>query len=414
VTPTLRHPSLRRPAQAGFTLVELLVALILALLLSVAMLKMQGSLAQQTVRNVDAGVRDEQWRTAVDTMTRVVSSSGFVLGGTQKPCNEMFTYNSAAGPANKYFTHHAVDSAVAANGLRLAYASGLTLNYPAAGSPIPSDVLAVTTSNDASSFNNAVSPAVAVFSNSLYTPSSTGVLPVQTTTGVTVNDAAVLQVGLTNRIACIRLKMTAVGLPAGTVTAGGTFSPATFFNGFAPSLAAAGYPALTDASIFQGQLVDLTPTPTAVTQVFYIDGTTYAFPVLMSAQYGFGDDALVANSAQIVAAGAISLQVRYGVDPGKTGAVTAYESAATVTANNHWDVVRTVNMLLVTRSLADDPAYTAPATVPLPTLPFASSDQFRAVPVPATLPNRHYVVNQFEVAERNVLWNCAFSTVCVP
>jgi type IV pilus assembly protein PilW len=414
----------RRSPSAGFTLVELMVALVLSLLLGVAMLKMQGSLAQQTVRTFDAGVRDEQWRTAVDLITRNVSSAGFVLGGTQKPCNEMFTYNSAATSTSKYFTHHAVDSAAASNGLKLPYAIGLSLNYPPAGSPIVSDILAVTTSNNATNFNNAVSPVVAVFSNSAYTPSTTGLIPVQTTSGLGVNDMAVLQVGLSNRIACIRMKMTVFSTSSGSpnVQAGGTFiDTGSYFSGFATSMGTAGYPAMTNASIFQGQLVDLSPNLSAVTQVFYIDGSTYAFPVLMTAQYDFRDDTLVAGSAQIVAAGAISLQVRYGVDPGKTGAVTAYESAATVQTNNHWDVVRTVKVLLVTRSLANDTStaadgtlYSAPALTFPTLLGGASTDQFTAVAIPAGYTQRHYAVNVFEVAERNVLWNCAFSSVCVP
>ena len=414
-----------RPSAAGFTLVELLVALVLSLLLGVAMLKMQGSLAQQTVRTVDSGVRDEQWRVAVDTLTRSVSSAGFLLGGTQKPCNEMFTFNSGAGSTSKFFTHHAVDSATASTGLKLQYATGLTLNYPPSGSTMPSDVLAVTASNDATGFNQGVSPVVAGFSNAAYTPSSTGLLPVQSTTGL-LPDVAVLQVGLSNRIACIRTKMTLFGTASGSanITTGGTVTPPGFFNDFAPSLSAAGYPSVTDAAIFQGQIVDMSPTPSAITSVYYIDGSTFQFPVLMRADYAFADDTL-SGTAQVVAAGVVSMQVRYGVDPGLTGAVTAYEKASTVTTNNHWDVVRTVNILLVSRSLKDDNSraadgtttYTAPA-ITIPTLAGgASTDQFAAVPIlttPTDFSKRHYAVNQFEIAERNVLWNCAFSTVCVP
>jgi hypothetical protein len=122
------------------------------------------------------------------------------------------------------------------------------------------------------------------------------------------------------------------------------------------------------------------------------------FPTLMRANYSLLDDTII-GVPQSIAAGVVSLQVLFGVDPANTGAVTAYESAATVTASKHWDTVLTAKLALVTRTVNDDPdstGYTGPTTVVIGT-PFTN------LTVPAS--QHRYTVNTTEVALRNYAWN---------
>ncbi|HEX7689442.1 MAG TPA: PilW family protein [Burkholderiaceae bacterium] len=431
--------SRRGGAAAGFTLVELLVALALSMILVGVMLKAQQSLATQTVHNADSETRDNEARTALDLINRTVTGAGFLLGGSPQACNEMFTYNSGAQSTSKYFVHHPVDAVAATSGLYLPFASGLQLTYPGtSGTPTPSDVLAVTTSSDATGFDANNAPIVAVSPNSAYTPMSTGKFPMQTTTGLTAGDTAILQVALTNRIACFRLPIaslsTASGSPDVDDSAVNALMPSTFLNGYASSLTTAGYGTMTDAAVFQGQFVDITYVPpgmpvattprstSAVTVVFYVDrDANYSFPVLKMATYSFKDDS-VQTAPQIVAAGVVSLQVRFGVDPGKTGAITAYHDAATVTTNNEWDTVRSTKVAIVSRSLTTESdmqggsGNAAISSIPVctttpnsPVKPCLESGfGFAAVTIPSSgsQQNHRYVVSTLEIANRNALWNC--------
>ena len=125
------------PANRGFTLIELMVALLLSLVLGIALLKMQGKLGEQTVRTADVGVRDTQARAAMDQITKDLSGAGFLFGGTQSFCSVLMTYNSAVAG---YFMHHPADGQAAVTGAKMMFAPSLTLNYPPSGSSIPSDV----------------------------------------------------------------------------------------------------------------------------------------------------------------------------------------------------------------------------------------------------------------------------------
>jgi type II secretory pathway pseudopilin PulG len=429
--------SRRRGPAAGFTLVELLVALALSMILVGVMITAQSKMAAQTVRNADSETRDNEARTALDLINRTVTGAGFLLGGSPQACNEMFTYNSGAQSTSKYFVHHPVDAVAASDGLYLPFASGLQLTYPkSSGTPTPSDVLAVTTSSDATGFDSNNAPIIAVAPNSAYTPMSTGKFPLQTTTGLVAGDTAILQVALTNRVACFRIPVgtlsSASGSPDLDDSAANALMPGTFLNGYASALTTAGYGTMTDAAVFQGQVVDITYVPpgspastprstSAVTVVFYVDqDANYLFPVLKMATYSFKDDS-VRTAPQIVAAGVVSLQVRFGVDPGKTGAITAYEDAATVTSNNDWDTVRSTKVAIVSRSLTTESdmvgSGAAITSIPIcatgkvntPVSPCIESGfNFSTVNIPSngSQQNHRYIVNTLEIANRNALWNC--------
>ena len=72
----------RNLRQAGFTLIELMVALALSLVLAIALLVMQVNLGKNTMRTADVGVRDVQARAAMDLITQDISDAGFLFGGT--------------------------------------------------------------------------------------------------------------------------------------------------------------------------------------------------------------------------------------------------------------------------------------------------------------------------------------------
>ena len=389
-----------RASSTGFTLIELMVALVLSLLLVVAMLKVQSSLAQQTVVSSDSGVRDNEARAATNLVTQDLGNSGFLVADSQWPCTALFTYNNTTG-TNTYYAHHAVDAIPATTTVTLPFAMGLTLNYPVTGSGIPSDVIAMTGSNDATDFSAA--PVVLANPNGGALTYTTGVIPILANAALTsAQKFGVFQITYgvppaPSRTACYRMPIGAIGIAPATVTADTTTNlfPGTFFAGFAPSLAAAGFQgAPSNAVMFQGHLLSMGVTPNQVTNVYYVD-KSLPYPVLMRAQYSLANDALI-GTPHAIAAGVVSIQALFGVDPGLTGAITAYESAATVTTSIHWDFVRSVRIAIVSRSLNDDANYTAAN-------PLVLSNNFANIST-AAFPHRRYQTNYIEMAARNTLW----------
>lgn len=401
----------RRPAR-GFTLVELLVALLLSLLVAIAILKMQSKMAGQTMRISDSGVRDTQARAALDLITRDLTSAGFLMGGAQYYCDALITYNSAG---SGYFIHHAVDSLAAVSGTTMNFAPSLTLNYPAgAASAVLTDVLVTSASTDSSQFNDQTNPIQKGTAASGASPLTTGVAPLAAASGLVAGHAAIVRAPIKSAAACLRVPITSV--TANTMTsAAGTTMPSNFYTGFVSQVASAGFPdVLTNASIFNARVVDIGAAsgvaPAISPQlinVYYVDGSG-AYPVLMRAQYSLVDDSVIA-SPQPIAAGVVALRTSYGVDVGNTGGVTTYETSAQVTANSHWANIRSVRIALVTRTINDDPgsdnagiAYSAPLSIPIGPASAASA-WFSPLAVPASTHHR-YMVNTTEVAYRNWLW----------
>lgn len=440
-----RLPPSRPAAQHGVTLIELMVALVISMLLAMAVMLVQKNLVTQKSRGSDVALRDNEARAAMDLIAHDMSGGGFLLGGTDLRCDELFTYNSAAGGG--YVARLPVDAMAAAANAVVPFAPTLTLNYPTAAQNVPSDVLAINGATDATTFGNGptgAAPTVPLFQNPTYSPMNAGVMPVTTTTGLTAGHVGVLQipnlslaagsfltgVAYPNRqapYACIRLPISAISIANRTVSsAAGAIFPGAYVGGFSANLMAAnGFTGpLSDALIYNGSaLVDLgaptpaNPTPTQRTTVYYIDNSN-AWPTLMRAQYSLLDDAMVAMpqqaapAAQPVAAGVVSLQVLFGVDPGSTGQVTAYKTAAQVKAAPYLQhVILTAKVLLVTRTLYPDPetnanaadAYIAPPTVAIPSNAPTPGD-FQPVPIPAAFAKYRFVAHVTETALRDFTW----------
>jgi type IV pilus assembly protein PilW len=405
-SPTSSSRRAARRHDGGFTLVELMVALLLSLLLAVAMLKMQSKMASQTMRVSDTGTRDTQARAAMDVLTRDLSSAGFMIGNSQYPCDALFTFNSASG----FFVHHPADAFTSVTGTQMNFAPTLTMNYPPAGSAgLTSDVLVTVSAKSTAQFND-TNVVLQGQGGGAGTPLTTGTLSLSTApTNLIPGETAIVQAPTGTKMACLRVPISAI---AGTLmtSSPGTTMPAGFYNGFVAPVAGAGFTsALTTVGIQNAWVVDIgtAATSTQVQTVYYVDGSG-AYPVLMRAQYSLADDTVV-TAPQPIAAGVVALRVSFGVDPANTGAVTAYQSGAQVTASNNWSFVRSVRVALVTRTINDDPnadstAYAAPTTIPIgPSASASSPAWFPSITVPAS--THRYVVTTTEIAYRNWLWN---------
>lgn len=394
----------RARAQAGVTLIELMVAMVISMILAVAVMLIQRSLTMQKTRSSDVALRDNESRAAMDLIAHDVSGAGFLMGGSSKVCDGLITYNNAG-----YYIHLPVDAVNATPSRTLPFAPSLILNYPAAGAGVASAVLVVTTANTTTRFNDIQSPQVPVSVNGTFNPLSTGVLPVASTQGLTQGHVGILNVWTPLGRACMRVPLTTVaaGTPA-TVASTGATMPGSFYAGFGAQLSPPFSP-LTNLEIFQGLLVDIgdpalpagsPPPPT--TTIFYVDQLAGdQWPTLMRANYSLLDDSLI-GTPQPIAAGVVSLQVWFGTDPAHTGSVVPpYKTGLNATgmaANTNDLSIRSVHLALVTRTLFPDPDFTNDSdrvTLPAP---------FAAVPIPASLMNHRFVVHQADIAVRNWIW----------
>jgi type IV pilus assembly protein PilW len=403
----------RRRSEGGFTLIELMVALLLSLLLAVAILKMQTKMASQTVRVADSSTRDTQARAAMDLITRDLTGSGFLLGATQYYCSAVFTYNS--GTSTGYFAHHAADAVSAVSGTKLPFAPSVTLNYPSGATSAPtSDVLVTMATVASTQFNDSTNPVLRGTVSAPVLPMTTGVAPLSSTSGLTAGDTAIVQVPIGTSLPCLRVPVTKFTTNATMTSAKGTTMPGGFYGDFATAVSAAGQGTLSNVGIYNSKVVDIgiaTSNPaTASPQqfaVYYIDGSSNPYPVLMRGQYSMVDDSVV-TAPQPIAAGVVALRVAFGVDKTNSMGITAYEDGPTVTANNDWGNVRSVRVALVTRTINDDPnsdnaAASAPTSIQIGSAsnPWTGTSAL-TINVPAS--KHRYIVNTTEVAYRNWLW----------
>jgi type IV pilus assembly protein PilW len=418
--PRLR-PAPRR-GQSGFTLLELLVAMVISLAIAGSLIILQAQMGQQGARTSDVASRDDQTRAAIEDISTSVGNAGFLFGGSQLPCNTVFTYN----PAGVYAAHHAVDGLAATSGATVSFAPTLTLDYPPAG--LASDVLVVSGTLDARRFTDSISAMQTVAPVTGSDPYNTGVIPVGATAALTGGDTAMLRIPdgpsatgvASKKSACFRIPMFIVDSGTLTVQANGTTMPVgNNFTSWAARMLADGYNGpLGNPLIWQGGLVDIgtVATGTQTTTVYFVSNNGGSYPLLMRNVYSMVDDSLISSTA--LAAGIVSMQVLYGVDPaGANMAVTEYDTAATVTANKYWDQVRSVKIWLVTRTLVDDPA--AKATTGLkygPITTIAAPTGFTAITVPTAptdLRYRRFASQTVEIGLRTP-WNSSILSLPYP
>ncbi len=377
-----------------------MVSLALGLVVGLALVVVQARLSAQSVRTSDISARDNEARAAMDIIARDVSGSGFLHGGLN--CPVVLGYNRTAASSG-YFAAVPATSLAARSGLALPFVanSGITLNYPASGSGIVSDVLIVSGTAGATKMDT---EAIAAAPNAAYRPTLDGLLPVTRTDTLTAGDVGMVQVTLdsaTSQWLCLRVPITQISTTAGVsyIQSTGNFMPLNFYAGFSGQLAGAGLPgAIGDAQLQQARLTDIGTAAASnlVTYAYYIDNSD-TWPILMRTTINAANDAPI-GTPQAIAAGVVSLQVLFGVGPGTGAAITQYVTGAQVATTQNVRNVRSIRVAVVTRSLNADREFTnAGASVAVPA-------GFTAYPIPTAYLKHRFAVQTTEIALRNGLW----------
>jgi len=420
--------------QRGLSLIELMVALVISLIFAIAMLIVQSSLTKQNARMSDVMQRDTQTRAALDLISRDLSNAGFLLGGVGPRCSILLAYDSAVG--GQPFAQYPVSAASQPLPLPTSTTAG-SANYPA-GTPNPaaygtqqqfSDMLFFTSATSALQPPGNGNPAAYVVQNST-TQAANGQgalnsseLPLGSTAGLAVGDAALLRMPLGGQLVCFRVPITHIGpstAPASTYIDSKSTSlfPSTGYAAFNGQLVNAGVlpsgGSLTNANFVQSRLTDLGPQSSSNVQtvVYYIGAYANAaggsYPMLVRAVLNAQTDTLLSPPVP-VAAGVVSLQALFGVDETNSGQVTNYLTWPAVVSGNYTADVRSVLFALVTKSLQNDMNYTAPASISPPS-PSQGPGQFSPYVVPngtGGLPDYshdHFSVIESEFAVRNQIW----------
>ena len=88
--------SIKKHAQAGFTLIELMVSALIGMLLVLAVLVIQAELSRANMVLSDASQRNDQARSALDLLQHDLGNALYMLGGTTPRCEATLQYTGAA------------------------------------------------------------------------------------------------------------------------------------------------------------------------------------------------------------------------------------------------------------------------------------------------------------------------------
>lgn len=404
-----RGPVAGSRGQQGLTLVELMISLTLGLVLIAGALFLQMRLSQQSMRNADSGFRDNEARSALDAISRDLSSSGFMLASMHVRCANILRYNQNA--PTPYSLWLPVTAEAAASGSDVSFVArtsgagtGLNMSYPPTGGR--SDVLAISVLAGTTQMSDAVTPAIAAVTASGVLPMTSGEVAIASSAPMAVGDMGLLQVPVNGSKTCFRVPFTTLTTSAGVdrFTAGGTLTPSTFFTGYSGQLATFGIGgSLSNALLLNaGRVTDYGSAAQLqhLTYVYFVDGNSQTWPVLRRVTVNALTDQVVAGSAVDIAAGVVSFQVTFGTGAAAGNAVTNYRTWSEVQTNNEYNQIRTVRVAMVVRSLFPDPdsAFVSPTTI-TPT-----GAGFAAYTVPTAFNRYRHALLQTEVALRNRLW----------
>lgn len=425
--------------QRGLSLVELMIALVIGLIFSIAILVVQSTLTKQNVQMSDVSLRDDQARAALDLVTRDLSNAGFMLGGVQPACSATLAYdNSGAMPG--VFNQYPVSAVAQANSVKLPTAGAQPAQPPNSYTAAPTDMLSIYVAKGGvalqppgTSLTDSVMNSVNATPNTGATnngPVATTQLPLQTTTGINGSTVGYLRLILNNAPVCIRTPIVgAAGVQSANPinSLDPTLFPSNGYVGFNSALQSGKFltyggklsnanfalPAARFYFPFQNPGND-----NRVMVVYYIAlsnpgaalGTAGNYPMLMRGEINALNDQIVQAPAP-VAAGVVSLQALFGVDETNSGAVTNYLTWSDVVSNNFTANVRSVLFGLITKTLHSDPNYSAPGTInilpvatSLPSTGPVASDSFQPYKVPGAYANDRFAVLQSEIAVRNQIW----------
>jgi len=424
--------------QRGLSLIELMVALVIGLIFSLAVLLVQSSLTKQNVAMSDAMQRDSQTRAALDLITRDLSNAGYFQNGPNlgNQCNLTLSYGANGGNAT------VVAPAIAASepsplptSSTLSAQTDPSLYTPPDGNT--SVVLTMTMATSTPQVSpTAGGPVNVIFPGNAPTnapPSGTNLVLNQLPAGIKAGDIGLLALKnfrFSGKTVCFQTPLSHI--PAQSATQPNSVDSLNNtsltppintpfqtkgYTGFQKALISAGLLSngqTLQATDFYGQgtvtLTDLgQPSTTNLQTVAYwvanqANSAGGQFPALMRAVIN-AQGAIVGQPVP-VAAGVVSLVALFGVGTPSSG-VTQYLTGKDVQSQNQLGNIRSVWIALVTRSLHPDvnTQYQSPATIPV-NLPTPNNGYGHAFDyqVPAGAGGYHYSVISTEVAVRNALW----------
>lgn len=411
-----------RTRQKGVTLVELMVALVIAGILSVAVLSVLGFGFHQDAQSTDLTSANNSARTAMTLIGRDLQSAGFMLGAAgQSQCALSLSYNSNS--ANPYQINRPVQAASAPSGSALPAGIGAVSSYPQAGNTNSNYVgqsIAITAAPSALSyFQNTSEPVYVVQFGTTQSGSGQGALNstnlptsslmLSNTQGLASGDMAYLNVPMNGANVCLRIPIT-------NITGGGsgvayissknaTYMPPNGYQDYAAQIPAS-YGVLNNSNLLHARIVSLGNNPTTLQILEYnISTTINQFPVLMRSDYSALTDQII-GSPQAVAPGVVSLQILFGTlpntaTPGQVNPVWKTQGDVLPT-----DQVVSVDIGLVIRSLHEDTSYTAPAQIvlPQPDSGLAAPDAFSPYIVQPGESHHHFWAYTQKVQMRNLTW----------
>lgn len=310
------------PRENGFSIIELMVAMVLSLLLLAGVLSVFAG-SRSTYETVDRLSRlQENGRFALDQIVNDVRSAGY-LGCTRNPKYKITTLNSST---NLAWNFSQVISGFDASGSSWSPAIDATVVTPATGS----DVLVLRVP-DREATGIPLKVAMSASTSDLTVPHST-----------TASFASGDVVLLTNCEAEAALQVT--GYTSGTTATGDTVAhgsggATTYSPGNATNNLSYTFPANAEVTHVH-------------TVIYYVrqsgSGTGTSCDATNACSLWRRNGM---NTPEEVVEGIDSMQVLYGVDTDGDGAADTYSTAATVDTNNQWGSVLSVRIALLGQSL---------------------------------------------------------------
>ncbi len=400
------------PRQKGLTLIELMVGLAVALIMSIVIFGVLDFSLNSNKNTSSVSMVNNNVRGALTLLTRDVGSAGFMFGAGQSQCALTLAYDSNMNPSNVTdFPAWAVNQT---QGTTLPL-GGKTSNYPPVGAPAANStqVLLMTEAPSVASYMTTGSktptlvPApvsTAAFGN-WTNAMSNGTLQLASTQGLAAGDTGLLQVPMSAGLVCMRVPISSVTATSATSTPGTTYMPSGGYSDFKTQIASANFGTLTTSHLQHARLLDMGQSTTALQAIQYWIDDSNGYPVLMRAVYNALTDQIV-GQPQAIAPGVVSVQALFGTVPAGAAAGTAptFKAWSDVQPT---DQVVSVAIALISRSLYDDASYTAPSAivVPQPASGLVSPDAFTNYTVSAKEVHRHFQVSTLVIALRDATWD---------
>lgn len=392
--------------QHGTTLIELLVGLAVAAILSVIFALTLSFSFNFNLDSAESIQQNDGSRVALTLLARDIASAGFLLSGAQANCDATLGYDSAlSGQYMSLFPAWQVAQSLnAAMPMAISGQAGepQTFDYPsttsASAGNVSQDLLLTESLSSAdfasSGWNSTTKSAGTMAAPSFGTApfgnwgSSLSAMTNATTIYANfgnatpaVGDTLMVEVpvsdGTNMSTICLRVPVGSVGTAQLNSASTGTpsYMPAKGYATLATKVAALypSLPAINLSNLQHSTVVDLGAASSGANtglQVlqYWIDASN-GYPVLMRGTYSGLNDTWTgaAAGAQAIAPGAVSLQALFGTVPKSAAAgstAPTFKTWSNVSIGS--DHVVAVAVALVMRTLHGDPGYTAPATITVP------------------------------------------------